>query len=215
MRGMKYSGRHVVSTVQIALAVMAIALIAAPQAQAQLTCDPTPLAGCKSAGKMKFGVHNDEVVDSKDAIKWSWRLGELTTTVELGNPITTDEYVLCIYDGRSGTPTLLSQLTAPTGLLWRPKGNKGFGYKDKTRSNDGLQNIRLRAGDNGRAKMLVKARGGVIPMWAPFTPLAMFEGNPSVIVNLVNSQGWCWGSEFPFPLTARKNTRTDFKGNAP
>jgi len=214
MTGTKHSGRHVVSTAQIALAVLVVALIATPQAQAQLTCSATPLSGCKVAGKTKLAVHNDEVLDKKDKMVWSWRLGETTDIAELGHPISTDEYALCIYDGVSGSPVLVSELYAPIGLLWRPKGNHGYLYKDKSRANYGLQTIRLRAGDNGRAKMLVKARGGNTPISPPYDPFFLYAVDPNVTVNLVNSLDVCWESVFPVS-TVRKHTRTDFKTNAP
>jgi cysteine-rich repeat protein len=185
----------------------------------QNSCDPVlgcqfstgPATSCKVAAKSKFEVR-DKADDAKDKLRWKWIKGEELLFSELGAPSTTSEYALCVYDTSSGTPDLVSSLVIPPNAFWQPKKN-GFKYKDKTLTNDGVQKITLKIGSAGKAKADLKAKGVNLPTPAPFGPSQFFEQDPSVTVQLINSDGTCLTSEFTGP--ANKNDGQQFKDKAP
>ena len=175
-------------------------------------CSAAPAQGCFTAGRMTFLV-KDKVPDSKDQIKWKWIRGEETGQGDMGNPLATTIYGLCIYDGVGGAPVLVGDpiLFAPDSA-WQDKNPKGWKYKDKLGSNDGVQKAQLKPGAALKSKAQVKAKGVSIPMPAPAQSEKFFEANPSVIVQLVTSEGKCWTSEFS---TAKKNSGDQYKAKGP
>ena len=214
------TARALISTVA-AVVVMGIAATASAVA----VCDPIPLGvldGCIEANKTKILIHDDPnpLKAAKDKLKWSWLKGGILSGEALGNPLTGGtEYALCIYDGAGGVPVLVKELQAPAGAVyWRVKSQNGFQYKDTTRSNDGLLKVRLKADPIrlGRSQVKLSARGAALqPPGPPLAfPLQYFEQDPSVIINLVNTEGTCWTSEY-LPASAggdvRKNVARDFR----
>ena len=61
-------------------------------------CPPAP-ATCRTtvqAGKSSFTL-KDKTPDKNDQLVWKWA-GEITAKADYGNPVTTDDYALCLYD---------------------------------------------------------------------------------------------------------------------
>ncbi len=94
---------------------------------------------------------------------WKWNKGAATDVADFGDPLTSANARLCIYDGPSRT--LVAGAIAPAGGLcagkpcWKPTGTKGFVYKDKLRTPSGIQVLKLKAGDAGKAVVGAKAKG--------------------------------------------------------
>ncbi len=88
---------------------------------------------------------------------------------------------------------------------WRALGTKGFKYKDETQTPDGLDSILLRAGAEGKAKVMVKGRGSNLEL--PALPLTL-----PVTVQLRAENGECWGATYF--LEGAKNTPDQFKAKA-
>ena len=151
----------------------------------------------------------DKSPDDKDQLQWKWAAGAATTKAEFGDPLTSDDYVLCIYDGNG----LLATLTAPAGLpcttkpCWTDKP-KGFQYKNKTLAPDGIAQLQLSEGVDGKAKIQVKGKGLNLPAFHLNT-LAT-----PVTVQLHPSTGAvCFGAKYSFP-PATKNDGVTFKDKA-
>ena len=132
---------------------------------------------------------------------WKWVRGSATTKAEYGAPLSTTDYTLCIYDSAG----LILDATAPAGGMcnastkpcWADKP-KGFNYKDKDLTPDGIVQLQLREGlIAGKAKITLKAKG--VPLDDPAFPLSQ-----PVTVQLVNSDGTCWEAVYSAP--ASKNT---------
>jgi hypothetical protein len=83
-------------------------------------------------------------------------------------------------------------------FCWRPTGLRGFKYNDAAGTSDGITRIRLRAG-NGDAKILVKGKGAALQVPPPADPNNLIYQDPSVTVQLRNSDGVCWEAVYPGP----------------
>jgi hypothetical protein len=160
------------------------------------------------AGKALISLQ-DKSPDTKDQWQWTWAKGAATTKAEFGDPVNADDYVVCLYDG-SG---LRATLTAPAGGLcankpcWSSKP-KGFQYKDKDATPTGVTQLKLGAGTDGKAKIQVKGKGGLLP------DLDLSTLASPVTVELKRAAGGvCWGAVYTFP-PAIKNTAAQFKDKA-
>jgi len=117
-----------------------------------------------------------------------------------------------VYDTSGGAPLLATILQVAPNAAWESYDPRGWRLSDKVGAFDGVQQIKLSPGEAGRSKAQLKARGINLPMPSPFDPAAFFDQAPRVVVQLFNSEGMCWASEF---TTSRKNTGTEFKAKAP
>lgn len=168
------------------------------------TSTPIP-AACSAApavcrppfvlGKSKVQLV-DEADDAKDRLDWKWSHGSATSLPELGDPVTTDAYALCLYEDT----TLRATLQVPAGgtcrgkPCWRASSAK-FQYSDRDGAADGITKLTLRAGSDGRASIQAKGRGLALPMPA----IGMFTG--AVSVQLRNrTTGLCWDAVFAPPF---------------
>ena len=118
---------------------------------------------------------------------------------ELGNPLTTTRYSLCIWDGRSGTPTLVTHADVAAGAGWTTKGTTRVNYKDSHALQDGVSKIALRVGADGKAQASLQAKGVEVPVPTAASLSVRFEANPAVTVQLISSIGTCWQSTFTTP----------------
>ncbi len=124
-------------------------------------------------------------------------------------------YALCVYDGVTGKPTLVSSLEIPPGSYWRNKSPKGWTYRDRSGAADGVWLIKLETGDAGRSRVLVQGRGLNLRVPPAAGPFRFFEQNPYLVVQLMNDEtGVCWTSKFT-PAQTKKNRHGEYKAKAP
>jgi hypothetical protein len=178
-------------------------------------CAPAPLPDCRrpiESQRAKLRMRN-HVQEARDRLVWRWRRGAETLPAEFGDPVTgTTEYALCLYDQTAGVPSLVLGVQVPPGgtcadrPCWRPTRVGGFRYRDPDLTRGGVRGIFLRPGVAGRARVAVRARG--IPLPLPTMPLAQ---DPTVTVQLVNSEGQCWEANYSSALS---NTNLLFKARA-
>ena len=167
------------------------------------TCGALPVAGCRTpaVGAKALLHYKDESPDSKDRLEWKWLKGSVTSKAEFGTPLTTTSYQLCVYDG---TPTLIFDAAIPAGgtcnatnlkPCWKDT-TKGFDYRDKDFSPDGVEQLRLKEGlVAGKAQIQVTAKGA--PLDDPTLPFT-----PPVVVQLHNLEsGLCWEAAYSAPAT--------------
>ena len=103
-------------------------------------------------------VIKDSAAGDNDGLIWRWRKGETVLAAAFGNPVEgPTDYVLCIYD-QSAAPQPILRARIPAGgtgcgkkRCWEPT-NRGFEYRDPTRSRDGVRRVELRQGLGGWAK---------------------------------------------------------------
>jgi uncharacterized delta-60 repeat protein len=122
----------------------------------------------------------DASAPSGDLVTWEWRKGNTIPAAALGDPVTTTDYALCVYE-ESG-PTQLTKLDAPAGGLcgssaapcWKalgnPPGSKGYRYHDGLRASDGLDKLTLKPGIAPRPQVALTGKGPSLTL--PGLPIA-------------------------------------------
>ncbi len=172
-------------------------------------CGAEPLTGCRqpvTSAKSSVQLAN-KTPDSKDQLKWKWLRGAHTTTAEFGDPTTSTTYQLCLYDSTG----LRISAHAPAGgvchgtACWKATGT-GFKYKDKDLTPDGIQQIQLHGGLDGKAKIQVVGKGAALGM-----PNLALLTQP-VTVQIQNSNGLCWEAIYSTPPITQSSTQ--FKDKA-
>ncbi|MCW5890059.1 MAG: hypothetical protein KIT14_05850 [bacterium] len=153
------------------------------QCDTALGCVAAPRLDCRLADKPEKGAlqFTDGIPPSKDIVKWKWPAGSATTLADLGNPTATSDVTLCVYDQSTPTTQLVFRATAPAGGLcgsrpcWRGRAS-GFDYNNGAATGDGLVSMKLKSGNAGKAKMLLKGKGGALsnrPFGIPAPPMAL------------------------------------------
>jgi subtilisin-like proprotein convertase family protein len=172
-------------------------------------CPDAPVSGCLGGARALLLVV-DKFDDQRDKILWKLARGAAFEQADLGDPVGTTEYRLCIYDTSDGVASLAAELTVPPDTdLWRSKDPKGFDYKDRDGSQDGVTGVKIRTGTAGRSKLDMKAGGASLPTPPPFGGDAFFAQDPNVIVQLIASDGAaCWTTIFN---QATRNTGDVYK----
>lgn len=74
-----------------------------------------------------------------------------------------------------------------------------------------MTGIKLSAGVSGKSKVKLKAKGENLSLPTPSSPTTAFDLEPNLQVQLFNSDGECWSSEF---VAAKKNEAEKFKTKA-
>jgi hypothetical protein len=120
-------------------------------------CPVAPAVGCRAAAKSLLVLKNGSS-DAKDKLIWKWLKGAQTNFDELPNPNDAAEYTFCLFAGAAS-----ESVSIPPGQNWRVLGTKGYKYRDLTGSPNGATKVLLRAGAQGRTKVIVKGRGANLP----------------------------------------------------
>jgi hypothetical protein len=179
-----------------------------PTPTAPSLCPATPRSDCGTpavAGKSKLQLR-DSMSDSRDQLKWIWSKGSAQLS-QFGDPASTTDYALCIYDRSGGVAGLVQTAAVPGGEMcsgvpcWQPL-SRGYRYKNRLASDGGVQKVLLKEGLDNRAKLQVKGKGLKLDM-APSSVSQYLEQDPAVTVQLVNSIGFCWEATYGTP--ARRN----------
>jgi hypothetical protein len=168
-------------------------------------CVAAPRTDCKQSlvsGKSKLTV-NDKTPDTSDGIVWKWGAGDETDLIDLADPLTTDDYALCIYEAPADTPLFTALVpaggTCGTKPCWSAVGTTGFKYGDKEATPHGAQKTSARTGIATKAKALFKGKGvnlSASPYGMPAPPLAT-----PVRVQLQVSGGACFEATYSSPIT--------------
>lgn len=175
-------------------------------------CAATALSGCKATiapGGSQLKL-TDSALDPKDQWKSKWT-GAATTLAELGDPLATDDYRLCLYDDSNGSAFVSGAILPAGGTCkgkpcWKAKGTTGFGYKDSIGSRFGITALKLKAGGDGGAQIQLQGRGGALPL--PPLPVAL-----PLRLQLSSGNGTCW--EATFSATGlKRNEAGRFQGGS-
>lgn len=163
----------------------------------ELTCVTIPQVGCRQVLPEKGRLLiKDKLEDRKDKLIWKWLKGEITPKADFGNPLVDESYVFCMYDG---TGLAMSSLAPSGGLCsgkacWKDKP-KGFQYKDKGLTPDGVNLMKLSQGlEPAKAKILIKSKGDNLQL----PDLAALTS--PITIQLVNNAGICWETVFTAPF---------------
>jgi hypothetical protein len=156
-----------------------------------VTCPASP-ATCREpfvGGKAFFLLKDKD--DPADRVIWKWLAGTQTDSTEFGNPVDDESYRLCVYNGG----TLLFEMGANAGATFWSANGSGYKYRNPNGSSDGMQSIRLIAGADRRAKILVKGKGDNVDM-----PTLGALAGPITMQLHQSSGGVCWSATYSSPF---------------
>jgi sugar lactone lactonase YvrE len=175
-----------------------------------VACPPAPRAGCAAALAQKATlVVKNNADDTKDLLVWKWKNSADVATVDFGNPLSTSDYRLCLYDDSvASQPRLLATAHADGTCggkpCWKATAT-GFTYKNSALTPDGLLLVVLKSGGAGKAKIVVKGKGANLHV--PPLPLTT-----PVTVQVSRSDGGpCWQAVYSVP---RENDAGAFKAKS-
>ncbi|MFM7141067.1 MAG: hypothetical protein ACKO2K_04025 [Alphaproteobacteria bacterium] len=136
---------------------------------------------------MKIDPSNHSV----DRLTWKWNAGSATTKAEFGNPLSTTNYRLCMYDASN---TLVGTVLVPAGgqcgtrTCWK-ENKPGYGYKNPGLTPNGAFTVKLKEGTTGRSQVQLVGKGSLLP--DPTIPVSL-----PLTVQMRNSIGNCWGAVY-------------------
>jgi hypothetical protein len=177
------------------------------------TCEPTvgcqigPRPACHHPtvslkGKLQIDDSDGELADS---VSWKLTKGDLTSILDLRDPMTTTDFRFCVFD--QGGAHLAIEADVPAGgtcvgrPCWKVLGAKGFKYVDPARASDGVLKLVISTSSTvGSMKAQLKAKGDNLP--ALPLPLAM-----PVVAELESAAGPCWKTRHESTWLLRNDAR--------
>lgn len=179
----------------------------------EILCDPTPAVGCRLS--QPFGSILNIIDGNKDKIIWKLNKGDATLNSEWADPTQPGRNIaFCLYDDSGTTQPIFDAIVSSGGQCdgkdcWKDLNGKGYKYKNKTGGgSDGVFNMKLKPGDQGKTKVLVKAKGDFLTI--PSLPLTNTVTAQLIIDDGVTEE--CWQSTFPFSIL---NDGSKFKAKGP
>lgn len=170
-------------------------------------CAPMPVTGCQAAAAKASLIVRKDKRGKRNALRWRWKSSAAVAASDFGTPITSTEYVLCVYDNlglRVSARVPAARTCSATGC-WKSLGAKGFRYRDTAGTLDGLTLVRLRAGAPGKAKIAVRGKG--MNLAIPKLPLST-----PVRVQVARADGAaCWEATYS---TSLKNNTGKFRARS-
>ena len=168
-------------------------------------CGDAPRTGCLVAEKLSLRVLDHDAADAKDRLRWKWRLGDALDAAELGDPASTTQYRVCVYDSLTGQASLEATLEPAVGSAWRFRGDRAVLYVDGAGSSSGVRRLRIAAGPPGQSSALIVAKGADLPTPEPAGGGLYFFQDPDVTVQLISTEGICLTSVFDRASTTKNN----------
>jgi hypothetical protein len=172
------------------------------------SCPTAPQPDCEAPIPQKSRIRVVQASsNAKDRAVWTWRGAEVAAS-DFGDPVTTDDYRLCVYDDVDG---LITGAHLPAGGIcasqpcWGAKGNppgtKGHRYKDNEGGSDGVLKLMLQP----RGKIVLKSKG------IQLLPIGLPRRVPiDLRVQVQAANGECWEAQFSDTGT-QANTPLKFK----
>ncbi|MFN8642919.1 MAG: hypothetical protein U0802_15170 [Candidatus Binatia bacterium] len=165
---------------------------------------PTPTFGvsCGTAPAVciapeKGSLTIDEKTAGKEKLKVTLsKLQSAVTQVQLGDPVSgSTAYRVCVYDGGN---QLAGQYTVARGgqtcggdPCWAAASDKGYKYKDKAGTADGVTKMQVVGGALGKGKVKVMGKNGSGQL--PLGVAALLQNETSATVQVVSSSSICFG----------------------
>ena len=146
-------------------AIAAVLILAGPQSasgQIPAACGDEPRLECRKSEKSGFALKQPGGKGNK--LTWKWIKGAATSATDFGDPTAAAEYTLCLYAGGRSVGAVGTAI--PAGAAWKALGAKGYKYSEKSALPDGVAKVLLKAGEEGKTKIIVKGKGAAIPVAA-------------------------------------------------
>src|SRR5262245_18450591 len=179
-----------------------------------VSCGATPEPGCRSSTTpgvsllqvKEAGIHPFN--PKPDTVKFKLGRGEATDAGALGDPTTSTDYAVCLYDQTMFPQQPLLEVNVESGNVcpqkpcWKRSSNGGVSFRDTRRRRSGLKQLKLKPGEDGKASVSL-GMAGFRTIQEARTPLS-----PPVLVQVLNSLGECWEQSFSAPIL---NDNAQFK----
>ena len=181
-------------------------------------CTDLPIAGCRTGapGRSKIQLRNDTknpIDNKKDQGRFDWKNGAATDLAEFGNPVTgTPVYHWCVYDeeGLALGAEIPGGGTCDGKPCWKAAGSTKFQYKSKNGDADGVAQLKLAAGADGKASIGIKAKSKLGNFVAPHgMPLDGVVRSQLIVEDGVDSL--CFETTF----TSGKNDEKQYSAKGP
>lgn len=168
----------------------------------------SPLAGCLESVVPGRGLLQlqDRNLKQQDTLAWKWTNGAATSLADFGNPLTSTNYNLCLFDQSGGTNRVVMAAQLPAGgtcgngPCWKQLAT-GFKYNSRGSTASAVRSLNLKQGADGKARILVKAENVNLT-----SPLPLQQQN-TVTVQLSNGTA-CWEAHYSTNLL---NSPSEFK----
>jgi hypothetical protein len=190
-------------------------LCTAPSCDPLIGCtyepDVAPIEDCYHSSVGRLAI-SDRVVAVRDVIRWTWRRGEIIDQSDFGDPRSTTQYAVCIFDHTGDEPNLITSMNVPAAApKWKAPKKGRWRYIDSPGTYDGIRKLRLiPKAKEFRSKVQVRARGVNLVLPPPFSDREYMDVDSKVIVQLRTSENKCWQSAFS-PSQVFRNLPTKFR----
>ncbi|MFN8642640.1 MAG: FG-GAP-like repeat-containing protein [Candidatus Binatia bacterium] len=162
---------------------------------------PRPAARCPSPCKLPIQaglksklIIKDKSPDGGDSVLWKWTKGAATSLAEFGNPTSSDDYALCLYEDG----VLQHGFDIPAGASWKATTG-GLSYHDTDRTPAGILVAKLKPGAvDGGTTIKVKGKGELLALTSPTASTAC-----SGAAAAHRRQHVCWGRRSRRPSSSR------------
>jgi hypothetical protein len=168
-------------------------------------CPFEPASDCFGADRSRIRLQRSRGTDRKNRLEWQLD-GIDSDPEDFGDPTEDTDYQLCLYEERDVGTQLISSPGAPAGRSWRRRGESFQFRLGRDARSQGLDEVRLRAGNRGRGAIAARGRGEALEL--PELPL---PGDADLTVQLHSSDGACWTATFSDP---RSNSRTRYSARS-
>lgn len=160
---------HVVSTFDLGVGIDGIALVTGPIHTP--LCSYTPRTDCVT-GFANASLLVNETTGGREKVLARMGRGPAVTQAQFGSPMDppcgSTEYALCLYDGAGFLAGSIKvdragdRCSGGDRMCWsspggRPPAGKGFAYRDGDNRADGVSKLLMRAGGDGKSRILLKA----------------------------------------------------------
>jgi len=149
----------------------------------------------------------------KNLLKWKIVRGGNGSRADIRNPVDgNSSLAVCLYDASAAPQPLLASGLVPGGTCdanpcWkRLAGDGGYRYRNRAATPDGLTNLKLRLTRGGEVQLVVKGKGGRLPLAS--LGLLMPVRMQLLVGDAVGTT--CWGSSF---TSAIRNDAGMFRAN--
>jgi len=163
-------------------------------------CSFSPEPVCLSAATARIDYNESKVGKEKMKLQWK-RIANSTSQGDFGDPVSGSTSVqLCIYDDADNLVQgfLVDRAMQFCGskLCWKAKSSKGYLYKDKDITTDGVKKIGYTAGvaGKGKADSIGKNNAGKGQTALPTGVASALSGNIAATIQMVTSDGLCVGA---------------------
>jgi hypothetical protein len=160
-------------------------------------CALVPATGCNVAAQAKLDVNEKKAGKEKTKLQWK-KLADATVQGDFGDPVAgTTAVAICIYNDADALVQeyIVDRATEQCAGkdCWKAKGTKGYGYKDKDNSSDGIAKIGMKAGDPTKGKTDAQGKNNSAKSQTslPVGVVAKLTGSLAPTIQMVTSDGFC------------------------